>query len=68
MGLRTPWSLGYTQPLQYDKANTLYINLKENEGKRLKNSECTYFNPLGAINHLWSGVVGMGGSFVQPRL
>ena len=66
LGLQTPQ--GCTQPLQYDKANALDINLKEHEGKRLKNSKCTYFNPLGAINHLWSGVVGTGGSFVQPHL
>ena len=62
LGLRTP--RGCTQPLQYDKANAIDINLKKHEGKRLKKSKCTYFSPLGAINHLWSGVAGVGGSFV----
>src|SRR3990170_2956450 len=50
LGLRTPGAC--FQPLQYDKANALDINLKKHEGKRLKKSKCTYFSPLGSINHL----------------
>ena len=60
LGLGTPSAC--IQPLQYDKANTLDINLKKHEDKRLKKRKCPYFSPLGTIKHLSLRVDGTGGA------